>query len=270
MLEEAVTVSKTSQGVSCRNTLNAMRHLAVAYIQSGKAELALPIYQEMLATYENTTPPSDFMIQTSTGLADAALAANRPEIVVTICELGIAKLGSNDPHTLDLRGKLAIALFHTTRTDRDITLFREVIDGLREQLGPENPRFVAMLAQGGRLLLDRQEYAEAEGYLRELLDLGTASRPDAWTTFNTQSMLGAALLGQKKYVDAEFHLASGYEGMKLHEEKIAPQAKVRVAQALERLVQLYEVWGKPMNAAKWQAELEAYKKSTDVLLNKSN
>ena len=40
-------------------------------------------------------------------------------------------------------------------------------------------------------------------------------------------------------------LLQGYEGMKRRAVKIPPQAKVRLTEALERLVQLYDGWGKP-------------------------
>jgi len=33
--------------------------------------------------------------------------------------------------------------------------------------------------------------------------------PDDWLTFNTQSMLGGALLGRKRYADAEPLLVKG-------------------------------------------------------------
>jgi outer membrane protein assembly factor BamD (BamD/ComL family) len=72
-------------------------------------------------------------------------------------------------------------------------------------------------------------------------------------------MLGGALLGQKKYADAEPLLLAGYEGMKKREAKIPPQGKGRVTEAVERLVQLYEATGKKDEAAKWRKELEAAK-----------
>ena len=48
-------------------------------------------------------------------------------------------------------------------------------------------------------------------------------------------MLGGALLGQKKYAEAEPLLLAGYEGMKQREAKIPPEGKVRLTEALERL-----------------------------------
>ena len=70
-------------------------------------------------------------------------------------------------------------------------------------------------------------------------------------------MLGEALLDQKKFADAEPLLLSGYEGMKQREDTIPPQDKPRLTKALERLVKLYEAWGKKDEAMKWRKELAA-------------
>jgi TolA-binding protein len=75
-------------------------------------------------------------------------------------------------------------------------------------------------------------------------------------------MLGEALLGQKKYADAEPLLLKGYQGMKQREAKIPPQGKPRLREALERLVQLYEATGKKDEAARWRKELDEPKKTS--------
>jgi hypothetical protein len=65
-------------------------------------------------------------------------------------------------------------------------------------------------------------------------------------------MLGEALAGQKKYAEAEPLLLAGYKGMKEREATIPePFRKVRLTEALERLVRLYEATGRKDEAAKW-------------------
>jgi hypothetical protein len=96
----------------------------------------------------------------------------------------------------------------------------------------------------GSALLKQQKWTEAEAVLRECLTIRRKKQPDDWTTFDTCSLLGAALLGQKKYADAEPPLVQGYEGMKQRETTIPPQGKVRLSEALERLGRLYEATDK--------------------------
>jgi TolA-binding protein len=81
--------------------------------------------------------------------------------------------------------------------------------------------------------------------------------PDGWTTFSIRSLLGESLLGQKKYADAEPLLLAGYNEMKKREDKIPPKGRVRLTEALERLVLLYDATDKKDEAAKWRKELEA-------------
>ncbi len=92
--------------------------------------------------------------------------------------------------------------------------------------------------------------------LRECLAIREKVAPDSWNTFNTKSMLGGALLGQKKYADAEPLLLKGYQGMKEREKTIPPQGEDRLPEAVERLVQLYEELAKNDEAAKWRTELQ--------------
>jgi hypothetical protein len=120
------------------------------------------------------------------------------------------------------------------------------------------PTTVGFLAPRlGLNLLRQKKHADAEKALREGLAIREQKEPDAWTTFNTQSQLGEALLGQQRYDDAEPLLRAGYEGLKQRQARIPPQGQVRLGEALQRLVQLYDAWGKPDEAARWRKELNA-------------
>src|SRR5262249_11881503 len=100
---------------------------------------------------------------------------------------------------------------------------------------------------------------EAEPVLRECLALRQKKRPDIWTTFDAQSLLGGALLAQKKYAEAEPLLREGYEGLRQRQDRIPDHGKARVTEALERLAQLYDAWDRPVDAAKWRKELDEAK-----------
>jgi hypothetical protein len=126
-------------------------------------------------------------------------------------------------------------------------------------------------------LLKQKKWAEAEGALRESLEFRENKERDAWTTFNAQSMLGAALLGQASsaskgadeqalaraagfYRDAEPLLLKGYDGMKQRAAKIPEQFRTTcLNESAERLIQFYDAQEKKDEAAKWRKELEALK-----------
>jgi hypothetical protein len=68
-------------------------------------------------------------------------------------------------------------------------------------------------------------------------------------------LLGGSLLGQKMFAEAEPLLLQGYAGIKERESAIPLVSRVRLTEAVERLVRLYDDWGKPDEAAKWRARL---------------
>ena len=72
----------------------------------------------------------------------------------------------------------------------------------------------------------------------------------------------AALVGQRRYAEAEPLLVAGYQGL-TETEPAGPRGHHSAAAAgpvtntLDWLVRLYDGWGQPARGAKWRAELEA-------------
>lgn len=105
-------------------------------------------------------------------------------------------------------------------------------------------------------MCDLGEFTEAEPLLRECLTSREKTQPDAWTTFPTRSMFGWALLGQKKYAEAEPLLLKGYESMEACEKTI-PQnggGELRISEAIGRLIELYTATEESDEVAKWMAQ----------------
>jgi hypothetical protein len=69
------------------------------------------------------------------------------------------------------------------------------------------------------------EVAKAEPLLRKCLVTRLRTVPGEWRTFDTQSCLGGALLGQGKLEEAEPLLLSGYEGLQAQEDKLDASRK---------------------------------------------
>jgi hypothetical protein len=111
--------------------------------------------------------------------------------------------------------------------------------------------------------LTRKRWAEAEAVLRDALAFRRKKQPDAWGTFSTQSLLGGALRGQKKYAEAEPLLLAGYEGMSKRAATIPPRFRqTRLTAAIDRLVQFYEATGQDEKAVAWRQKRDAVKKPT--------
>jgi eukaryotic-like serine/threonine-protein kinase len=129
---------------------------------------------------------------------------------------------------------------------------------VRPTIPAESPELARKLAHYGIILFRMKANAEAETLLRECLAISVMAEPDAWTTGNTQSLLGAVLLGQKKYGEAEPLLRQGYETLKAREKTIPPSSAARIPEAIDRLIELYTTTNEPEEVRKWRAERARY------------
>ncbi len=93
---------------------------------------------------------------------------------------------------------------------------------------------------------------------------------DASYRLYVMSLLGASLAGQKKYADAEPLLLQSYQGLQQRQSSLPPYliAPHRITESLERLVQLYEAWGKPAPAAEWKQKLAAFQQAAKAVEKK--
>jgi hypothetical protein len=172
--------------------------------------------------------------------------------------------GSDGELTLDLTLDLADVLDQTGRGVEAGPLFRAGLEGVRKRFGAADPRTAGILAVRGLSLVQQGKWAEAKAILRECLAIREKVQPDEWTTFNTRSLLGGSLLGQKRYAEAEPLIVAGYDGMKAREARIPPPGMPRFAEGAERVIRLYEEWGKKDKAAEWRTRLA---KPTDETTN---
>jgi serine/threonine protein kinase len=101
--------------------------------------------------------------------------------------------------------------------------------------------------------------AEAEELAREALTLYDRNphTEGEWRRPHVMSLLGGALLGQKKYADAEPLLLKGYAGVKQAEDIIVGQERYRLDEAGERVVRYYEETNQPGHAREWREKLQA-------------
>ena len=115
----------------------------------------------------------------------------------------------------------------------------------------------------GAVRLAQQNYAEATTLLREGLRLTEKHDVDTGWRFYVMNLLGASLAGQKNYADAEPLLLQSCQGLQQRQASLAPylNAPRRITESLERLVQLYDAWGKPAPAAEWKEKLAAFQQA---------
>jgi tetratricopeptide (TPR) repeat protein len=192
-------------------------------------------------------------------LADAQLQLGYPQRAALLAHKAnkafADELGPDHPLTLQSMQTLAVCHEHTKDWTKAEALWREVLAAYRKPGQELLPQADALLGLG-RVLLQQKKYDDAATTLREGIDLRVQLKVESWSTFEAKSQLGAALLGLQKYTDAEPWLQSGYDGLKQHAAKLPGAAKVRLVEAAQRLVDLYQAWDRPEEAARWRKTVE--------------
>lgn len=131
----------------------------------------------------------------------------------------------------------------------------QTLEGRRHILGPEHPATAASEADLAEAYVAEGKFTEGEPLARDAEAFQRAHQPDNWQVFWAESLLGASLAGEKRYVEAEPLLLDGYRGM-VERKDLMPVPKLRdLASAQGWIVQLYEAWGKPQKAAEWRRSI---------------
>jgi len=258
--EELLKLTKAKQGPDHHDTLRVMNNLAVTYWELNKLDKSIPLFEETLRRKTATLGPKHHdRLKCMANLGVNYTAAGRLTEAIPLLEEPY-RGASNLPELKQYVGPHLLNAYQKAGEHAKVVgLLLEELPAARKAAPKDSPELAVLLATISLSLLEQKKYAEAESLLRECLAIREKTQPDAWTTFNTKSMLGGALLGQKKYADAEPLLLAGYEGMKAREKTIPAIGSTRIPEAIDRLVQLYEALGKKNDAARWRKELEASK-----------
>ena len=238
-----------------------MGKLAEGYRVAGRFDKSIPLLEDALKLQEHRLGrqhPATLSILANLG-ANYKDADRRAEALPLLEE---AYRASKRYASLGWVGlELIDGYAKSGKTQKAATLAAELVTEARGRLPKDalqRAELFDLLDQCGLALLQLKAYTDAEEHLRVCRAIYEKAQPDDWATFNTQAMLGIALLGQKKYTEAEPLLLKGYEGMKQREKSIPPQGRDRLPEAADQLIELYTAMGKPDEVKKWRAERVKY------------
>jgi tetratricopeptide (TPR) repeat protein len=267
--EQVRDVKVAKLGADHPSTLTTLHNLAKAYSSARRWHEAIRLYEQVRdAQVAKRGADHRSTLTTLNNLAVTYWQVNqRPEALRHFEQAaeGIARRKFLDENARGIIDSAARAYEIDRQFDKAETWRRRWLAHLQEKTGPESPAYANELAALGLLLLKQEKWDDAAATLAECLPLRAKLQPDGWSTFNAMSMLGGALLGQKKPAEAEPLLLKGYEGMKQRAAKMpAAWRQVRLSEAVERLVRLYEATGKKDEAAKWRKEQESVKQTAET------
>jgi hypothetical protein len=238
-------------------------HRRAHALEPAKPKEAEPLFRQALEGYRQIHgPESPLAIDVTLDLARVldrlGRGAEAEPMLFDALERARKNLGPRDPHLASIVYGIATSLSQHGKWALGEPVFRDAVELARKQFGTDDPRTAGFLAPLCQSLVAQGKWVEAEPVVRECLAIREKLQPEDWSTFNTRSLLGASLLGQKKFAEAEQMILSGYSGLKARETRIPPQARSRLTEAAERVVKLYEAWEKKEKAAEWRARLQPH------------
>ncbi len=260
LYEELLTRMKSKLGSDHPDYLMSLGGLAEAYRVDGRISDATRVNEELLAAMESKFGPDHLStLVCRNNLALAFSRSGRTADAIPLFKQNLnrweRRLGLSHPYTILGFSNLASAYEALNQWPDAELLRRELLARRRKSQKPDIPGVTGALAELALNLLKQSKWSDAEPVLRECLAIREKMASDEWLRFNTMSMLGWALLGQNKFAEAEPSIIGGYEGMKARESKIPPTGKPRLLEAAERVVRLYQAWGKPAKVTEWKVKL---------------
>jgi non-specific serine/threonine protein kinase/serine/threonine-protein kinase len=241
-------------------TLIAMGNLGIVYFRQGKFSEVEPIFIEVMETKRRVLGeehPETLTSMNNLGVfyRQQGKYPQAEALYAKVIEVQRRVLGEEHPNMLLSMNGLGLLYERQGKTAQAQELYAKVIGVQRRVLGDEHPDTINTVRNLAALHLANHKYVEAESLLRDLVSNAEKTKSNTWQRFDLQSMLGAALAGQKKYDKAEPLLVSAYAGLSEQRDSIPVPAKSSIDSAGERIVQLYQGWNQPEKAAEWTKKL---------------
>jgi tetratricopeptide (TPR) repeat protein len=267
----AASVSNTSiesreKGKKLREAIvaqvDSMHNLAGIYSSAGCTNKTIELLEQVLQLREAILPPDHpDALRNLTNLgatySEFGMATNGIPLLERGLTLQKRVLVPDHPHTTLTMDNLATAYLLTTSHYVDVEMvLRDLLREQSKSLPSDDQELPGTRSRLGSFLLWQGKPDQAEEYLRDALTVLEKAQPGATSTFQIQSVLGCAFFEQKKYPDAERLILRSYDGLlKRHAEKPSRSVARELKTAGERIVPLYESWGKPALAAEWREKL---------------
>ncbi len=237
--------------IACRTSLANLLH------STGDYERAEPLFREVLAMKRRQLGDGHPLV--ARGLNNLAMvlrsqgdyAAAEPLFRQAIAGLR-RQPGGEHPLLGSFLNSLAKTLHLMGRTEEAGPLYAEGLAIKRRLLGEEQVSVAISLTDIAALAVDRGDPRSAEDPVRRALAIFRRRLPAGhWRIAHAESVHGACLAGLGRYAEAEPLLLGAYPALK----ETRGEEALETGEALGRLVDLYQAWGKAEEAARYRALL---------------
>lgn len=267
--QETLEVRQRVLGDNHVQTLRSMQQLAASLDAAGQHVQATTLQLKTIETMTTAYGPGDpdvlaQMLAMATMHDRHGDHEQAEKMYLNLLQIQQRILGAEHAETLATQTALAASHWHAGKLEEAEALYQQVLDVRRKHTPADTAAFAAA-ANLGDLWLQTGQWTKAEPLLRDCLEQCIKQQPEHWLRFNAESMLGGALLHQKKYTESGTLLQSGYEGLNTRAGMLAEQDRFRLRDAIKRLAQFNDATGNADQAAQWRQKLAEFDQSRAVL-----
>jgi tetratricopeptide (TPR) repeat protein len=253
-------VSRRVLGDEHQDTQDAMNELVFLGEMQGKFAEAEQLLTRLVDVNRRVLGDEHFNRLKSMNHLAATYQAQREyakaeSLLTRVLEVRNRVQGEENPIVLITMNDLGRVYVFQRRYAQAEELYTKVLEVDRRVLGPRHLNTLEAMTTLAAVYLDESKHKQAEGLLREALTSYEKAAPQAMSRYHSQSLLGASLVGQEKYAEAESLVISGYEGMLQLAVANRCECRSTLKPAVAWIVQLYTDWGKPDRAAMWTQKL---------------
>ena len=257
VLREALELKRRVLGPEHPTTLNGIDNLATMVVAEGRYAEAEEMFASTWAIRLRTLGPEHPLTFNWAGeFATAYAAQGRYSEAIDLLNQTLESqrrvLGPEHPKRLHNLFVLAQTYFLQGNYGQAEELSVRAFEAQRRLLGPEHQSTLASAIAAVLAQQHRGEFSAADGLIRAVVEIQRRKKPDGWERYQAESLLGANLAGLGKYEEAEPLLLNGYRGMDARKERMPAPDRAHLVGARQAVVQLYEAWNKPEQAARWK------------------
>jgi serine/threonine protein kinase/Tfp pilus assembly protein PilF len=254
---EGLRLREKINGPESTITAFSLNNLANIVQRRGRHQEAIDLLERTLNIRKKKLDPDHpSLLVTMTNLAVAYIGAGRlaegERLMNESLGLHLKYMGEEHPKTLSTMGNLAYVYEDEGKLDEAEAMFRRVIE-IKKRSGPITDQdgwgHMNNLAM---LLIKRSRTNEAEPIFRELLALCEQKLPpEHYLIAIFRNNYGACLTQLGRYADAERELLESQKSIEAFFKPTHDRAK----KGRQRLMTLYQAWGKPERAAEYSDSL---------------
>ena len=254
LLRESLSLSPRISGKDRVNVGQAFAVLAQARVTQGDLDEGETLYRNAIAEYRKlpgTERPevADALSNFGDLLKTKGKYAESESTLRQALEIARRLNGDNSPRVAIASGYLAQLLYLKGDYEGAEEAANKSLAICKQLLPQGHNGFASPMTILGLIMNKTGRSIQAESILRQALAIRErVLAKGAWQIAATQGALGECLTSQKRYAEAEPLLIQSYDVMKQTQGEQNPRA----LEARERLVKLYEAWGKPDLAARYR------------------